>query len=110
MSVNLEEVRKVWLKSSSPFDIRRIANHYGIFQDLFSNAYFLPIVPLEITYTVDDDTVVRVHTGNIIKPIEAGELPYVRYEAESNSLWTLIMCTPDGNLENSNNEYCHWFM
>lgn len=110
--LNSEEVRKVWLETTSPYDIRKIADHYGIFQDLFGNAFFFPIVPLEINYSIDEvkDTLVKVYTGNVIKPAEARELPNVRYKAQDDTLWTLAMCTPDGNLENSNNEYCHWFL
>ncbi|XP_003693493.2 39S ribosomal protein L38, mitochondrial [Apis florea] len=110
ISLNLEEVKKLWLEISSPYDIHKIATHYGIFQDLFGDAFFFPVVPLEINYKIDDDTSVKVYTGNVIKPAEASEMPYVKYKAEDDTLWTLVMCTPDGNLENSNNEYCHWFL
>ncbi|XP_006615534.1 39S ribosomal protein L38, mitochondrial [Apis dorsata] len=110
ISLNLEEVKQLWLEISSPYDIHKIATHYGIFQDLFGDAFFLPVVPLEISYKIDDDTSVKVYTGNVIKPAEASEMPYVKYKVEDDTLWTLVMCTPDGNLENSNNEYCHWFL
>lgn len=109
--LNLEEARNVWLETTSPDDIRKIADHYNIFQDLFGNAFFFPVVQLDISYNIDDnDTVVRVYTGNVIKPAEARALPNVGYKAQNDTLWTLLMCTPDGNLENSNNEYCHWFL
>ncbi|CAK9802431.1 39S ribosomal protein L38, mitochondrial [Anthophora plagiata] len=109
--LNLEELKKAWLETDMPFHARRIADHYGIFQDLFEDAFFFPVVPLEINYRIkDDDTFVRVHTGNVIKPSEACKSPEVKYKAEEGSLWTLVMCTPDGNLENSSNEYCHWFL
>ncbi|CAL7943984.1 unnamed protein product [Xylocopa violacea] len=111
MPANLEKIREIWLKTRGPKDILTISNHYGILQDLFGDAFFVPVVPLEIDYTLDNDgTFVRVYTGNVIKPAEACNLPDVRYEAKENSLWTLVMCTPDGNMENSNNEYCHWFL
>lgn len=110
VSLNLEEVKQLWLEISSPYDIHKIATHYGIFQDLFGDAFFLPVVPLEISYKIDDDTSVKVYTGNVIKPAEASEMPCVKYKVEDDTLWTLVMCTPDGNLENSNNEYCHWFL
>ncbi|KAK1118499.1 hypothetical protein K0M31_014810 [Melipona bicolor] len=112
LSLNLEEARKIWLETTSPYNVRTIADHYSIFQDLFGNAFFFPVVPLEINYSVDkNDTLVKVYTGNVIKPAEARELPNVTYKAQDDdTLWTLAMCTPDGNLENSNNEYCHWFL
>ncbi|KAG6797650.1 39S ribosomal protein L38, mitochondrial [Apis mellifera caucasica] len=108
--LNLEEVKRFWLEISFSYDIHKIATHYGIFQDLFGDAFFFPVVPLEISYKIDDDTSVKVYTGNVIKPAEASEMPYVEYKVEDDTLWTLVMCTPDGNLENSNNEYCHWFL
>lgn len=109
--LNLEEVRKIWLETTSPYNIRRIADHYSIFQDLFGNAFFFPIVPLEINYSTDNnDTLAKVYTGNVLKPAEARRLPNVTYKAQDDTLWTLVMSTPDGNLENSNNEYCHWFL
>ncbi|XP_043522800.1 39S ribosomal protein L38, mitochondrial isoform X1 [Frieseomelitta varia] len=111
LPLNLEEVRKIWLETISPYNIRRIADHYSIFQDLFGNAFFFPIIPLEINYSINNnDTLVKVYTGNVIKPAEARELPNVGYKAQDDTLWTLVMCTPDGNLENSNSEYCHWFL
>lgn len=94
----------------SPLHLHKIAEHYGVFQDLFRDAYFKPVVPLKVDYRIEDDTFVRVFTGNVIKPNEAQEHPIVNYETETDTLWTLIMSTPDGNLQNSNNEYCHWFL
>lgn len=108
--IDLERVKECWLEVLSPFHSCRIAKYYGIFQHLFGDAYFLPVVPLEIDYKVEDDTFVRVHTGNVIKPSEASELPIVKYKAQTDSLWSLLMTTPDGNMQNSNNEYCHWFL
>ncbi|XP_034175192.1 mitochondrial ribosomal protein L38 [Osmia lignaria lignaria] len=110
LPVNLETVKEVWWEASSPFHIRTIADHYGIFQDTFGDAYFFPVVPLEIAYKVEEDAFAKVYTGNVIKPAEASKPPAIAYKAESDSLWTLIMSTPDGNMQNSSNEYCHWFL
>lgn len=110
VSVDLNKVKEVWLDTSSPFHTRRIADHYRIFQDLFGDAYFAPVVPLEIGYNIEDDTLARVYTGNIIKPSEACEAPMVKYKTPKDALWTLVMSTPDGNMQNSSNEYCHWLL
>lgn len=110
LSIDMDVVREIWLNTKSPLDLHRIADHYGVFQDLFGDAYFKPVVPLEIGYQIQDDKFVRVYTGNVIKPSEAHESPSVNYSAKDDTLWTLIMSTPDGNLQNSNNEYCHWFI
>lgn len=110
MPVNLETVKEVWQEASGPFHIRTIADHYGIFQDTFGDAYFFPVVPLEIVYKIKEDAFARVYTGNVIKPAEASKPPAIAYRARPDTLWTLIMCTPDGNMQNSSNEYCHWFL
>lgn len=108
--VDLNRVKEVWLNMYRPLDVLKIANHYGIFRDLFGDAYFSPVLPLKINYKISDDSSIGVYTGNVIKPNEARELPTIEYVAPSDTLWTLIMSTPDGNMQNSNNEYCHWFL
>ncbi|XP_076686200.1 mitochondrial ribosomal protein L38 isoform X2 [Andrena cerasifolii] len=110
LSVDLNKVKEAWLDTASPFHTRRIADHYRIFQDLFGDAYFAPVVPLEIDYNIEDDTLARVYTGNVIKPSEASEPPLVKYKTPKDALWTLVMSTPDGNMQNSENEYCHWLL
>lgn len=109
-SIDMETVREIWHETSSPYHTRLIADHYGIFQDMFGDAYFFPVVPLDINYEVDEDTCIKVYTGNVIKSIEASRSPSVTYKSKTDSLWTLIMCTPDGNMQNTSNEYCHWFI
>lgn len=108
--VDLQKVREDWLQFNSSSHIHRLAKHYGIFGDLYGDAYFMPVVPMDISYGLPDDKVIKVYTGNIIKPSEASKVPDVTYNAEDGSLWTLIMSTPDGNLTSAENEYCHWFI
>lgn len=108
--IDLSKMRKDWLQTDGPFHIRRIAEHYGIYEHLYRDAYFMPTVPLDISYELENDKLVRVYNGNVIKPSEASNAPNVEYSAEDGSLWTLIMTTPDGNLTHTNNEYCHWFI
>lgn len=109
-SIDLEETRRIWSETSSPYEMHKIAKHYGIFQDLFGDAFFFPVVPLRISYEIDDDTLVKVYSGNVVKPAEARNAPSIDYKAEENTLWTLVMSTPDGNLENPDDEYCHLFL
>ena len=68
--IPLEEIRNEWLETSSPFDIRRISEHFNIFQDLYGEAYFVPRVPLNIKYLESDDISIQVYHGNQIKPYE----------------------------------------
>ncbi|KAF5273324.1 hypothetical protein FQR65_LT04746 [Abscondita terminalis] len=108
--IDLEEVRKDWIKTSSPYQIKEIADHYGVFNDLFGDAYFAPQVYLDISYNVSDDTQLPVCYGNIIKPYRAKDKPEVNYDAEDGTLWTLMLTNPDGHLTNSESEYVHWFV
>lgn len=108
--ISLDEVKTVWNKLDAPVHIRRIANHYGIFQDLFGDAYFHPVVPLTIQYELESDMIAKVYTGNVIKPKEAHTKPEVIYEANDDALFTLVMTSLDGSMINSENEICHWFI
>lgn len=108
--VDLRQVREDWLQIDGTSHIHRLAKHYGVYDDLYGDAYFMPVVPLSVSYDLPDDRLVRVHTGNVIKPSAASRAPDVTYSAEDGSLWTLIMSTPDGNLTSPEHEYCHWFV
>ena len=41
---------------------------------------------------------------------QASKEPSIHFEAEDDSLWTLIMTNPDGHLQDNESEYLHWFM
>jgi len=36
--------------------------------------------------------------------------PKVIFDSDHESLWTLLLVNPDGNLEDNNAEYVHWFV
>lgn len=36
--------------------------------------------------------------------------PVVNYEAEPDTLWSLLLTNPDGHLSQENAEYVHWFV
>jgi len=108
--ISLEEVRKEWLKTSGPFHIKTIVEHFNIFEDLYGEAYFVPRVPLDISYNFTDDVVTPVCYGNQIKPNEAKNAPNINYEAEPSSLWCLLLTNPDGHFTEPDAEYVHWFI
>ncbi|EZA58997.1 hypothetical protein DMN91_010852 [Ooceraea biroi] len=110
LTVDLQKVREDWQQTDSPVHTQRIAEYYGIYNDLYGDAYFAPVVPLEIKYSLKDEKMVKVYNGNVIKSDEASGKPDVHYNAEDGSVWTLLMTTPDGNLTSADNEYCHWFV
>ncbi|NXH15935.1 RM38 protein, partial [Bucco capensis] len=108
--IPLEEVRAEWEKTSGPFHKQRVAEHCGIFRDLFKGATFTPWVPLRVEYSQEDEQLVPVYYGNIVTPSEASNPPEVSYEAEKGSLWTLLLTNPDGHLRDTDSEYLHWLV
>ena len=52
--------------------IFRVAQHYGVYKDLFGSKYFYPVIPIEISYICDDktDEVNLVFYGNDLSPSE----------------------------------------
>ncbi|XP_053678941.1 39S ribosomal protein L38, mitochondrial [Anopheles nili] len=120
LQVDLELVREDWLKTSGPFHIQRVAEHYGIFEHLFGSAYFVPRVELRIQYEAGD-LLHPVRYGNMLKPRETQSAPMVQFDdrfsfngesvAEGQkSWWCLLLTNPDGHFEDSEMEYCHWFI
>lgn len=106
--IPLDQVQEVWAKSSGPFDIMRLAEHYGVFRDLFPMAYFLPQVSLQIGYSQDNSG--QVYYGNRLTPTEAASVPQISFEAEEGSLWTLLLTCPDEHLLDNEAEYIHWLV
>ncbi|XP_074477109.1 large ribosomal subunit protein mL38 [Sebastes fasciatus] len=106
--IPLDRVQESWEKSSGPFHIKRLADHYGVFRDLFPMAYFLPQVSLRICYSQDNGG--QVHYGNRLTPTEAASVPQISFEAEEGSLWTLLLTCPDEHLLDNEAEYVHWLV
>ena len=48
--------------------------------------------------------------GNIIKPKEATTVPYVEFDSDPDSLWTLALTNPDGHFTDEDAEYLHWMV
>ncbi|XP_037134845.1 39S ribosomal protein L38, mitochondrial [Syngnathus acus] len=106
--ISLDEVQQMWEKSSGPFHIRRLADHYGVFRDLFPMAYFLPRIPLRIGYGQQMSG--QVHYGNQLTPAQTASAPVVSFNADEGSLWTLLLTSPDEHLLNNEAEYLHWLV
>ncbi|XP_041376103.1 39S ribosomal protein L38, mitochondrial-like [Gigantopelta aegis] len=110
LKVVLDDVKEAWLHEYGPRHIRSIVGHYGIYRDLFEGAYFYPTVHLNISYDYDDEFMTPVYTGNKIPPAETGLAPNVQYESDPETLWTLVMSSPDGHLADSQSECLHWMV
>ncbi|XP_024120245.1 39S ribosomal protein L38, mitochondrial [Oryzias melastigma] len=108
LKVDLDRVQETWEQTAAPFHVRRLADHYGVFRDLFPNAYFLPQVTLRIRY--GQDGAAQVHHGNRLTPTQAASPPEVSFAAEEGSLWTLLLTSPDEHLQDSEAEYVHWLL
>lgn len=63
-------IRTGWENELGILKTRVIADHYGIYRDLFDNAFFYAGIPLHISYDFDDESVTPVYTGNRILPSE----------------------------------------
>lgn len=48
MNVDEEQVKNDWLESEGQFQIKTIAQFYGVYEHLFGFAYFLPRIQLDI--------------------------------------------------------------
>ncbi|NXF77835.1 RM38 protein, partial [Sclerurus mexicanus] len=108
--IPLEDVRAEWERTSGPFHKQRVAEHCGVFRDLFKGATFTPWVALRVQYSQKDEHVVPVYYGNMVTPSEASSPPAVSYEADKGSLWTLLLTNPDGHLRDADSEYLHWLV
>ncbi|XP_045494663.1 39S ribosomal protein L38, mitochondrial [Colias croceus] len=110
LDIDLQEARKVWLETLGPQHKKQIADHYAIFDHLYGEGYFIPFLNLEVFYDLKDGSCLPVYAGNVIKPAEALEPPVVSYEADGDSLWTLVLTSLDGHLTESDKEYVHWLV
>lgn len=70
MEIPLDEVFDEWVKTEGPARIKKIADHYGVYDHLFGDAYFYPVSPITVAYKVDEDEYAPVYYGNPLKPKE----------------------------------------
>ncbi|KAL1243953.1 Large ribosomal subunit protein [Trichinella spiralis] len=90
LKLDLETIEEENSQGSEPMLVKQMAEHYGIFRDLFH------------TY--------RVYYGNILKPKEVKSAPLVSFKAEPNTYWTLMAVNLDGNAYENDTEVLHWFV
>jgi large subunit ribosomal protein L38 len=121
VEVDLDEVKSEWFKTGGPLQAKKIAEHYGIYKDLFGKfAFFVPRVQLNIRYPLSEDSYHPVFTGNRIEPYVAREIPEVSFDhkfslsyqqkPEEDTLWTLVLTNPDGHMTQDTSEYVHWMI
>ncbi|KAK3085551.1 hypothetical protein FSP39_005213 [Pinctada imbricata] len=110
LSVSVDQVSEKWWREKGPPTITMIAEHYGIFKDLFHDAYFYPSVDLDVCYDFDENHDLPVFCGNHIRADEVRAPPNITYTSDDSSLWTLIMTAPDSHLQKTDAEYLHWMI
>ncbi|MBN3306343.1 RM38 protein, partial [Amia calva] len=110
LRIPLDEVKADWERINGPYHCQRVAEHYGIYRDLFPGATFVPRVVLRVLYSPDGKSSAQVHCGNELTPTEAGSPPEVKFSAEEGSLWTLLLTSPDEHLRDNESEYVHWLV
>lgn len=66
VKIDLSAVKNDYIKSGGPFHIRKVADHYKIFEHLFGkHAYFTPRVPMDIKFKIYDGLYCPVFHGNV---------------------------------------------
>ncbi|XP_029824231.3 39S ribosomal protein L38, mitochondrial [Ixodes scapularis] len=110
LKISYEEARQNWLADEAPNHVKEIADHYGIFKDLYAYGYFHPIMYLNVYYEHDAEHVMPVYHGNHILPSEASQAPSVSFDSEPDALWSLVLTSLDGHLLDNDKEYLHWFV
>nr|XP_002125755.1 39S ribosomal protein L38, mitochondrial-like [Ciona intestinalis] len=111
LKLNIDEVMNEFEETNEcASEIHRVAHHYGVFKDLFGHAHFYPRLRMEVGYKDGGSFINPVHYGNEISPSEASTQPEVTYQSEADGLWSLLLLNLDGNIEDNDKEYLHWFV
>lgn len=48
VNVDVDRVKADWLEAEGQFQLKNIAQHYGVYEHLFGYAYFIPRIELDI--------------------------------------------------------------
>lgn len=125
MEINLNDVHKEWMATNGPVQIKTIATHYGVYQDLFGRAYFLPRVPFKVKvrafsflnsfwrniskprsfciclqYKISEEEYAPVCYGNVLKPHQTKTEPEVSFDPRCNLIGREVRLahkTPNNN-------------
>uniref|UniRef100_G3MM66 Large ribosomal subunit protein mL38 n=1 Tax=Amblyomma maculatum TaxID=34609 RepID=G3MM66_AMBMU len=110
LRIQYEEAKQEWRKTYAPMHVKDVADHYGVFRDLYEFGFFHPVIPMDVLYEYDAENFTPVHCGNIILPSEATKAPTVKFHSEPDMLWTLVLTSLDSHLLENDKEYLHWFI
>ncbi|XP_060583632.1 large ribosomal subunit protein mL38-like [Ruditapes philippinarum] len=112
LEVPIKKVTEEDFEGQGQQRIHTLTAHYGIFKDLFGNAYFYPSLDLHVGYPIDgeESMVNPVFYGNKFPPEEVSQQPHFEFKAEPGKFYTLCMTAPDSHLTNNHQEYLHWMV
>ena len=73
--IAFDKIHDAYRMENQPLDTFTAAKHYGLFRDLFQNAFFVPVTELNIFFDInEDDLVMPVCRGNHIYPSHVSPL------------------------------------
>jgi large subunit ribosomal protein L38 len=111
LEVDIEEVKTIMAATGEVYEnIYKSAELYGVYEDLFREGYFHPCVDLDIAFAKEDEIMVPVFRGNIIKPREAATQPEVTWSSKEDDIWCLVLTGLDTHLTQEGQEYVHWMV
>jgi hypothetical protein len=68
--VPVDGVYEESMKTNGPIQIEQMAKYYNVYEDLFEEAYFTPVTPLDVRFSSGVEVESRVFAGNLIAPRE----------------------------------------
>ncbi len=113
LDIPLSEVQEFRVKEFGPFQDKTVAEHYGIYKDLFKGGYFYPVVDFHVGFPFEDELVTPVYQGNIIPASDTSVKPHIHFDSgaqESEEHWTMILTSPDSHLVENEKEYLLWMI
>lgn len=88
VQIDLSTVKDDWIKTGGPFHVRKVAEHYKIYEHLFGkHAFFTPRVSLDIKFKITDDVFCPVYNGNVSSTRNA-KFPVNQDEISENRAFT----------------------
>ncbi|WAR12381.1 RM38-like protein [Mya arenaria] len=121
MVTPMNEIINQTFEGAGQKHIHRLAEHHGIYRDLFGDSFFYPSVfnsnmallnhdRVGYTDLEDSEMIQPVYYGNLMAPAEVRSCPEVFYKSKEGKFYTLCLVAPDSHLEENNQEYLHWMV
>ena len=109
--IPLNEVQAAHLLEADSTQAIDVLNHYNIFTDLFEDDvifYPNPEVGFKVAYSLNEGEVVPVFRGNFLAAEDTVSPPLIMYNGKDSKMYSVLMVSLDGHLEDERGEYLHW--